>query len=230
MTFVKEKVDSAKQAAAEKAAGLIESGMLVGLGTGSTATFFISALANRCRNGLKILCIATSNQSAEQAKREGLSLYSIDEIESIDITVDGVDEIDPKKRMIKGAGGALVREKIIASSSTEMVVIADETKLVENLGRTPLPIEIIPFACNATIYKLKKLGYFGQLRTKGHSFYVTDNGNYIYDLLLETPIADVEELNAQILAIPGVVDTGFFFNLAGRIVVGYFNGTTKIIE
>ena len=230
MSSEQPKAELAKKAAAKRAAELIESGMLVGLGTGSTAAFFISFLAKRYREGLNISCIATSTQSAEQAKKEGLPLYSIDDMQSIDITVDGADEIDSQKRMIKGAGGALVREKIIASSSREMIVIVDERKVVKQLGGIPLPVEIIPFAHKATISKLEALGYSGKLRMGlSGTVYTTDNNNYIYDIPLKSSHHSLEEMDFMIQSIPGVVDTGFFFNLAGRVIVGYFDGQTKII-
>ncbi len=221
----KKPIDSIKKAIGEKAADLIEDGMHVGLGTGSTAFYFIERLIHRCQEGLKIQAAASSVQSLAQAKKGNIPLLDINQITSLDITVDGADEIDPQKRMIKGAGGALVREKIIASMSREMIVIVDESKCVHQLGKCKLPIEIIPFAHMATLHKIEKLGYPGTFRKKAdHSLYITDNGNYIVDIPFKQPLTHPEEVHETLLHLQGVVDTGFFFNLAGRIIVGFFDG------
>ena len=208
---------------------LSKDGMLVGLGTGSTASFFIDNLIERCKQGLKITAVATSIKSQDLAREGGIHLVNTDEITSIDLTVDGADEIDNQKRMIKGGGGALVREKILASISKEMIVIVDTHKVVDRLGAFPLPVEIIPFAYKSTIEKLEKLGVKGALRMDGHEFpYVSDNGNYIFDIKFTKPLEDPESVDRQIRGIVGVVDTGFFFNLAGRVVIGHSNGKVEI--
>ena len=221
--------DAGKRAAGRAAAELIHEGMLVGLGTGSTAFYFIERLVERCREGLKIKAVASSKTTYELAKKGKIPLIDIELITTLDITIDGADEIDPKKRLIKGGGGALLREKIVASMSREMVVIVDETKLVPHLGRHPLPVEIVPFAYKATLYKLDKLGYKGLLRTdeKG-ALYVTENHNYIFDLQFGSPCADPEKEHEKIRNTPGVVDTGFFFHLAGRVIIGFNDGKTII--
>lgn len=203
--------------------------MKVGLGTGSTAFYFIERLIQRAKEGLQIRAIASSKRSAEQAERGGIPLLDFNSITSLDLTVDGADEIDPSKRMIKGGGGALVREKIVASMSKEMVVIVDETKCVPALGKRALPVEILPFAHKATELHLNKCGYKGKWRlSPDNSLYVTDNGNYIldihFDALRDTPEADHE----TICKIPGVVDTGFFFHLAGRVIIGFSDGQVVI--
>ena len=152
-------------------------------------------------------------------------------IDALDLTVDGADEIDPQKRLIKGAGGALVREKIIASMSKEMVVIVDESKLVEKLGLHPLPVEIIPFGAKATQRHIQEIGLSGSLRKKDSEIpYLTDNQNWIYDVHFSSPIEDPEGLQQALLSIPGVVDTGFFFHLAKRCVIGKQDGTTTILN
>ena len=221
--------EAGKRAAGRAAAELIHEGMLVGLGTGSTAFYFIERLIERCREGLKIKAVASSKASYEQAKKGKIPLIDIELVTNLDITIDGADEVDPKKRLIKGGGGALVREKIVASMSREMVVIVDETKLVPHLGRHPLPVEIVPFAYKATLYKLEKLGYKGILRTnnQGH-LYVTENHNYIFDLKFDTPCQQPEQEQEKIRNVPGVVDTGFFFHLAGRVLIGFNDGKTII--
>lgn len=221
--------DAAKIAAGKAAADLIADGMVVGLGTGSTAMRFIESLIERCHQGLKIIAVATSIKSLEQAKAGGIPIADINSITSIAITVDGADEIDPTKRMIKGGGGALLREKIIANMSKEMVVVVDENKLVKRLGACPLPVEVVPFAITATIDKINQLGYNGTMRCRSDATpYITDNGNYIYDIHFRELRLHPEEDHNKIRSIPGVVDTGFFFHLAGRVIVGHADGKVEI--
>ncbi len=221
--------DSIKKAVGYRAAELIENGMLVGLGTGSTVHYFIERLIEKCKAGLKIQAIASSNQSFKQAKQGGIPLLDIDKTVSLDITVDGADEIDPEKRMIKGGGGALVREKIMAAMSREMIVIVDEEKLVRALGRRKLPVEIIPFAKNSTLHHIEKAGYRGVFRkTAEGSTYVTDNGNFIVDIQFDAPREKPELDHEALIHVPGVVDTGFFFNFAGRVIVGFADGQVVI--
>jgi len=221
--------EAIKKAAGRAAAEFIKDGMHVGLGTGSTAFYFIARLIERVHEGLKIRAAASSLRSLKQAQEGGVPLLDINAISSLDITVDGADEIDPQKRMIKGGGGAMVREKIVASMSKELVIIVDESKLVSKLGKCKLPVEVIPFAFQATLHKMQKLGYQGAFRlNQNNSLYVTDNGNYIVDIhfphLCEHPELDHEAL----IHLPGVVDTGFFFNLAGRVVVGFADGQVAV--
>lgn len=219
----------AKKAAGQAAAELIREGMLVGLGTGSTAAFFIESLGKRCQAGLKISAIATSQQSARQAELLGISMLDPEIIASLDITVDGADEIDHDKNMIKGGGGALLREKLLAQASKEMVIIIDETKLVEHLGTCPLPIEIVPFVYHTTLHRLEKLGYHGVLRlNRGGKPFVTDNGNYIFDIQYSNPILNPQEEQERLKSITGVVETGLFFHLAKRVVIGYEDGFAKV--
>jgi len=222
-------LEIAKKVAGEKAADLVQNGMVVGLGTGTTATYFIHSLIQRCHQGLEIRAVASSHRSFELAKAGGIPLIDINTIHTIDLTVDGADEIDPQKRMIKGGGGALLREKIVAYMSREMIVIVDETKIVNRLGKCKLPVEIIPFGHIATIYKLKQFGYHGELRSlPNHDPYVTDNGNFIYDIQLDPIPSNPLEDHERILQIPGVVETGFFFNLAGRVIIGFLDGQVVI--
>lgn len=220
----------AKSAAGKAAADLIHSDMIVGLGTGSTAAFFIESLAQRCREGLKIKAVASSKKSYEQALMLQIPLVDINTLSQIDIDVDGADEIDSQKRMIKGGGGALLREKIIACMSKEMIVLIDAKKQVDYLGAYPLPVEIIPFAHLATQHHLQQQGLFGNMRmTKDNKLYVTDNGNYIYDIQLKHPCKNPEEIDTKIRSIPGVVETGFFFGLAKKIIIGFNDGKINII-
>jgi ribose 5-phosphate isomerase A len=218
-----------KAAAAKTAVEYIQPGMRVGLGTGSTAAYFIDFLGKKCQEGLLIEAVCSSIRSQEQAQKLGIPLQDIEKVTSLDITVDGADEVDSKKQLIKGGGGALLREKIVASMSKSMIVIVDESKIVDHLGLFPLPIEIVPFGYRATIAKLNDLGYIGHLRiTKNHEIYQTDNGNYIYDIHLEFPCLNPEKENRIIRSVVGVIETGFFLNLASQIIVGYPDGQVEI--
>lgn len=222
-------IQVAKKAAGEAAANLIEDGMLVGLGTGSTAAFFIEALAQRCREGLNIKALASSQQSQRQAQAKGITLLDNQEVTSLDITVDGADEIDHSHSMIKGGGGALLREKILAYSSREMVVIVDDSKLVTHLGGFPVPVEIAPFAYRTTIERIAGKGYKGGLRlNRDETIFITDNGNYIFDIHFNKPIMAPEHEHEILTHIVGVLETGFFFRIARRMVVGFSDGFAEI--
>jgi ribose 5-phosphate isomerase A len=220
----------AKKAAGTAATDLIKDGMLVGLGTGSTASFFIEALGKKCREeGLQITAVATSLQSMRQANSVGIPMVDSDSVTTLDITVDGADEIDAHKNMIKGGGGALLKEKILAKSSHEMVVIVDETKLVENLGVFPVPVEIATFAYQTTLTRLNDYGYRATMRlNRDQSLYVTDSGHYIADIQFNSPILDPMFENNRLKEIVGVLETGLFFDIAGRVIVGYEDGFAKI--
>lgn len=222
--------DIAKEAAAHAAAELVQDDMMIGLGTGSTAKFLIQKLIERHREGLRFQAVASSERSAIQAAEGGIKLYNLDAVISLDLTIDGADEIDLKKQMIKGGGGALLREKILASISKEMVVIVDETKVVKQLGAFPLPLEVSPFAANATLNSIKKLGYNGAFRyTSEGKHYITDNGNYIVDIKYPHLCQHPEKDNEKFLNIPGVLGTGFFLNMAGRVFVGHNNGAVSTL-
>lgn len=218
----------AKIAAAHAAAALIQPGMRVGLGSGSTSSLFIEALGQRCRDGLAIQAIASSDDSLELARKARIPIVDPPSFTALDVTVDGADEIDPEKRMIKGGGGALMREKIIASMSQEMIVIADSSKCVEALGAFPLAVELIPFCYQATVARLSQIGYHGAMREKKDALFVTDNGNYIYDVRLAYPCRTPEEDHRKIKAVTGVVETGFFIGLAGRVIIGFPDGRVEI--
>lgn len=217
-----------KKAIGEKAASLVGEGMLLGLGTGTTATYFIESLIARCKQGLNISVVTSSLRSLEQAKRGGIPIKNMDEVETIDLTIDGADEIDPQGRMIKGGGGALVREKILATSSKEMIIIVDESKLVHQLGKFGLPVEILPFGYRATLAKIHALGYKGALRMLSNEKpYVSDNGNFIYDIHTPPLFMTPEQTHTQLIMIAGVVETGFFFQLPTRVLVGYRDGRVE---
>ena len=220
--------EDAKRAAGEKGATFIENGMIVGLGTGTTAAYFIEALIQR---RLQIQAVASSRHSADLAKKGGIPVLDINAVPRIDLTVDGADEIDSKKRMIKGGGGAHVREKILACASGEMIVIVDESKVVSSIGRAKLPVEILYYGSPATRMRIEEKGYEGRWRmSPDGTLFLTENGNLIFDIHFSSPPSHPEHVQEQLIHIPGVIDTGFFFNIAGRVIVGYSNGTTKIIN
>jgi ribose 5-phosphate isomerase A len=222
-------ITKAKQAAGHAAANLIQEGMLVGLGSGSTASYFIQSLGERCKKGLKISAVATSYHSMREAQAAGIVLENDQAISVLDLTVDGADEIDNHKNMIKGGGGALLREKILAYSSREMIVIIDESKLVNHLGSFPVPIEIAPFAYRTTLLRLESKGYQGKLRlTRDNKIYLTDNGNYIFDIEFKHSILDPQIEHERLSCLIGVLETGLFFQVAGRVVIGYPDGCVKI--
>ncbi|WP_419886750.1 ribose-5-phosphate isomerase RpiA [Paenibacillus sp. B-A-8] len=219
-----------KQLAAEKAVEYVEDGMKVGLGTGSTAYWAIRKLGERVSEGLKITAVATSRASEEQARELGIPLVAFGDIDSLDLTIDGADELDNSLQLIKGGGGALLREKIVASNSTRMIVIADEGKVVSTLGKFPLPVEIVPFAWEWTVAELAKLGCQPELRRNGEELYKTDNGNYIADCRFVEEIESAPKLALTIQSIPGVVDHGLFIGIAAMAIVGKHDGSIEIIE
>ncbi len=208
--------DALKAAAAAEALKLVDPGMRLGLGTGSTAKQFVDLLGARVKAGLDVVCVATSLQTETQAKALGIRVVTLDEEPELDLTVDGADEIDAELRLIKGGGGALLREKIVAAASDRMVVIADTSKKVVTLGRFPLPIEVVKFGLKATTNMIEALaaevGCKGdiQLRTsKNGTPFVTDNGNFILDCAFGR-IAEPDELAEVLSLVPGVVETGLF--------------------
>lgn len=222
-------IDDQKKSAAEQAAALIEDGMVVGLGTGSTAAFFIEALGARVRAGLSIVCIPTSERSAGHARHTGLPLVSFASNPVIDITVDGADEIKRDTLdLVKGLGGALLREKIVASASKRLVIIADESKLVDWLGtRAPVPVEVTRFGWEITRERLRATGAEITVRqTESGEPFVTDGGNFILDARYDA-IADAAALNRQIREIVGVVETGLFVHMAEMALVASGNSVTR---
>lgn len=219
--------EGAKKAAGDEASRLVQSGMVVGLGTGSTAKYFIEALAKRIKEGLSVKCAATSIETEQLATRLGLTLIPIESAVHFDLDVDGADQIDANKNMIKGGGGALLREKIFAHSCTEMIVLIDKTKQTKHLGNIPLPVEILPFGYNLTIASIEKLGVTGSIRKKEGSFFITDNANYIFDIELKAGV-DIKTLNTNLLNIPGLLETGLFIGYAGRVILGNEDGSCLI--
>jgi ribose 5-phosphate isomerase A len=212
--------ENEKEAAGRAAAELVRDGDVVGLGTGSTAYFAVIALGERVKAGLKIVGIPTSVQTADLARAVGIPLTTLDEHPEIDITIDGADEVDPKLNLIKGGGGALLREKVVASASRKMVVVADSGKIVPVLGKFALPVEVIAFARAVVGKKIVALGATPKLRTRPDGGpYLTDNGNQILDCSFGQ-IADVWALALALSNIPGIVEHGLFVGLAKLALVG----------
>jgi ribose 5-phosphate isomerase A len=209
-------VESQKRAAAERAVDLVRPGTIVGLGTGSTARYFIDALAQRVREGLTVQAVATSAESRAQAESAGIPITErIDG--GLDLAVDGADEIDPAVNCIKGRGGALLREKIVAHASRRFILVADESKLVGRLGRGPVPIEVLPFLWEATSRSIESLGGRPALRMAAGEPARTDNGN----LVLDTSFGVVDAgLGIALHGIPGVIEHGLFFGMASAAIIG----------
>jgi ribose 5-phosphate isomerase A len=209
-----------KEAAGRAAAELVRNGDVVGLGTGSTAYFTVVALGQRVRAGLKIIGIPTSVHTGDLARAIGIQLTTLDEHPEIDITIDGADELDPQLQLIKGGGGALTREKVIATASKKMVVVADSSKVVPVLGKFPLPVEVIAFARTVVERKISWLGGSPKLRLRADgSPFITDNGNQILDCSFGQ-IADPPALALTLSDTPGIVEHGLFIGLAKVALVG----------
>jgi ribose 5-phosphate isomerase A len=217
-----------KEAAGRAAAKLVCDGDIVGLGTGSTAYFAVVALGERVKAGLKITGIPTSIQTADLARTLGIPLTTLDEHPEIDITIDGADEVDPKLNLIKGGGGALLREKVVASVTKKMVVVADSGKIVAALGKFPLPVEFISFARTVVEKKIVALGATPKLRTKSDGTpFLTNNGNQILDCSFGA-IADPPALARELNGMPGVVEHGLFIGLAKVALVGRGDGVEEL--
>ncbi|MDR1954339.1 MAG: ribose-5-phosphate isomerase RpiA [Candidatus Methanoplasma sp.] len=209
----------------------VKDGMTVGLGTGSTSEYAVRRIGELAGKGLKLKCVATSQRTADLAQRLGLELYDINDVDHIDVTIDGADEVDPQKQLIKGLGGALLREKIVAAASLTEVIIVDESKLVDKLGvRTPLPVEVIPYGHTKAAYALERQGCKATLRTTpGNIAFRTDAGNYIYDCMFG-PIDNPFFLETRLNIIPGVVDNGLFLNTADVVLISHPDGTVTKME
>jgi ribose 5-phosphate isomerase A len=208
----------------------VSDGMTVGLGTGSTAEYAVKRVGELVNKGWKLKCVATSERTAALAESVGVNIYDLNDIERIDVTIDGADEVDPNRQLIKGLGGALLREKIVAAASLKVVIIVDSSKLVDKLGvRTPLPVEVVPFGHTKTAYALERQGCKATLRTAGGRPFVTDAGNYIYDCKFES-IDNLFFLESRIDVIPGVVENGLFLNTADVVLVSHPDGRVTNVE
>ncbi|MEP3427572.1 MAG: ribose-5-phosphate isomerase RpiA [Roseibium sp.] len=226
--------DNYKQLAAERAAEDVKSGMKLGIGTGSTAEFFVHALAKRVKGGLDVVGVPTSERTKELAENLGIRLSTLDAMPKLDLTVDGADEFDPCLNLIKGGGGALLREKIVASASDQMIVIADSSKNVDDLGKFPLPIEVVPFGLEVTRIAILEilsdldLPHSLKLRGGAEQPYLTDGGHYILDANLDK-IRSPQLLADRLVAVPGVVEHGLFLKLATKAYVAGEDGVKTIL-
>jgi ribose 5-phosphate isomerase A len=219
--------DEAKQLVAKRAVEFVEDGMAVGLGTGTTATMFIRELALRVQQGLTIRCVASSDASHDLGLSLGMDVTTLDQLPELDLYVDGADEVGPGLALIKGGGGALLREKIVASAAKEFLVVVDSTKLVERLGKFPLPVEVIKMALPIVEPRLTELGLNPtQRKAKSGGPYLTDEGNYILDCACGV-IDDPEVVAAEIRGIVGVVEHGLFLGMATLALVAREDGVTE---
>jgi ribose 5-phosphate isomerase len=211
--------DQEKEAAARASLNFVKDGEVVGLGTGSTAAYFIKLLGEQVKKGLRIRGIPTSVRSRELAMSLGIPLTTLDECQEIAVTVDGADEVDPKLRLIKGGGGALLREKIVASATKQMVVVGDASKQVQRLGKFPLPVEVIKFAQALVAKRISAMGAVVKLRTNEEGkTYLTDEGNYILDCCFGE-ILDPDGLARELNGMPGVVEHGLFIDMASVVLL-----------
>ena len=224
----KNKQNLEKKLAAEKAAEFVKDGMIVGIGTGSTVFYAIKKLGELVQNGLNISAVSTSDSTTKLAGAEGIRLINLDKAVRPDINIDGADEADRNFNGIKGGGGALLFEKIVALSSVKNIWILDSSKNVEQLGKFPLPVEVIPFGYKRVLNIFKEMKYYPELRIKNNNPYLTDSGNYILDLHLEK-IEDAGILDKEIKLITGVVETGLFINIADVIITGK-NNSVEILR
>jgi ribose 5-phosphate isomerase A len=219
----------AKKIAAEKAAGYVENEMIVGLGTGSTVFHAIHKLGEMVQQGLQIRTVSSSVQSEKIAKELNIPSVDFADIDHIDLYIDGADEVDENHNLIKGGGGALLREKILAFNSLRYIVVVDESKLVDSLGQFPLPVEVVPFALPLTLSHIRLLGAEVVIRQKDGKDFVTDNGNLIADCKFGS-ITEPVLLNQKLHEIPGVVETGLFLrSLVSEVIAGYEDGTVRVI-
>ncbi|SCZ53491.1 ribose-5-phosphate isomerase [Epibacterium ulvae] len=234
MTLDLPPIDIAKYVAAKRAADMVEDGMKVGLGTGSTAAWLVRCLAERVQEGLAIKGVPTSQRTARLAQEAGIELITLEEARWLDITIDGADEFDGELNLIKGGGGAHLQEKIVATASDLMVVIADVGKAVDALGAFPLPVEVLQFGWRTTQMLIEEmlvstdvLGRSASLRMGGQTPFVTDEGNYVLDLHLHR-IGHARQLTLMLNQIPGVVENGLFIDICDRVVIGHGDGRVVV--
>lgn len=228
-------IDKAKYAAAKKASEYVEDGMRLGLGTGSTAAWMVRCVGEMVREqGMRIKGVPTSTRTAELAREVGIEVISLDEARWLDLTIDGADEFDGELSLIKGGGGALLQEKIVATASDQMIIIADAAKEVETLGAFPLPIEVIPFGWQTSkalveeiLVSMDVLGQQASMRMDGDAPYVTDEGNHILDLHLKR-IGKPRELAMVLNQVPGVVENGLFIDICDKVVIGFGDGRVEV--
>ncbi len=217
-----------KRIAGIKATEYIQDNMVLGLGTGTPAYYMIEKVGELVKQGFKIKAVATSHSTANLANKLEIPLLSLDEVDRIDLAIDGVDEIDGQFNAIKGGGGALFREKIVANLADKVIWIMDSGKLVDSIGAFPLPVEILPYGCNHIVNKLEAFNLNPVLRVIDNSPFVTDNHNYIVDLHLGKGF-DIQNVNEKLKNITGVLETGFFLNTCDKIIIGMGDGV-RVLE
>ncbi|QBY01627.1 ribose-5-phosphate isomerase RpiA [Rhodophyticola sp. CCM32] len=235
MTAELSPIDRAKFVAAKRAVEYVEDGMRVGLGTGSTAAWMVRCLGEMVReDGIMVTGVATSARTADLARQVGVPIKTLEEVKWLDLTIDGADEYDPNLNLIKGGGGALLQEKIVATASDQMIVIADPSKQVDMLGTFPLPVEVIPFGWQTTkalieelLSNVDVLGRSTSLRLNVDEPFRTDEGNYVLDLHLRR-IANAQQLSLILNQIPGVVENGLFLDICDILVIGSGDGTVEV--
>lgn len=215
-----------KELAGTHAAHYAKPGMLLGLGTGSTVYFTLLELGRMVREGLEITGVATSERTVEICKQEGIPLVEVHEVDALDVCMDGADEVNPQFDLIKGGGGALFREKRIASLAKERIIIVDESKMVQTLGAFPLPVEVVPFGWQHAYAEIQSVQGNPQLRMQKDKAYLTDNGNYILDCHFGK-IGEPQSLDQQLKAMIGVVETGLFIQMTERVIIGKKDGTIQ---
>ncbi len=220
--------DSLKYRAAVAALDEVRAGMTLGLGTGSTVTHYIRELGRRVGEGLEVRAVATSLRSEALAREVGVPIVTFADVASLDLTVDGADEVSPQLDLTKGLGGALVREKVVARASERFVIVVDDSKIVDRLGtRSPIPVEVVPFASDVVSRRLRAIGGEPRLRRVDGEPFVSDNGNHVVDWRVE-PIDDPAALERDLKGITGVVDSGLFTNMADRVIVAGASGVRSL--
>lgn len=219
-----------KQKLGIEAAKLVQNDSIVGLGSGTTAKYFLKSLGERVRAGLNCRAVPTSKEIQNLATNEGMKIAELNEVQYIDLTIDGADEIDPSLQLIKGGGGALLQEKMVAAASKQLMILADDSKLVQVLGAFPLPVEVVPYGWKQVqIHIQNSYGIEAKLRERDSKTFVTDHGHYILDCFFRQ-IADPGIVNNKLNQIPGVVETGLFVNMASGALIGYPDGSLRTIS
>lgn len=213
-----EQAEIMKKRAGEKAAEFVKEGMLLGLGSGSTVYYTLKKLGERVAEGLNIKGIPSSRRTEKWANEFGIPLTTFAEVQQLDLAIDGANEVDQHFNLIKGGGGSLVREKIVNTSSKEVIIVTDPSKMVSELGKFPLPVEVVPFGWEVTAERIEELGGSPKLRMKENEAFISDNGNYILDCKFDS-ILHPEELHHNLKALLGVVETGLFFNMVDTVIV-----------
>lgn len=218
-----------KQIAGEAAVQYIEDGMIIGLGSGSTVYWAIKRIGELVAKGLRVTGVPTSLKTEKLAEAYSIPLFSFKDVTNIDITIDGADEVDPNLNLIKGGGGSLVREKIVASASKALIIVVDDSKMVSKLGKFPLPVEVTPFGFESTLKKINALGCDAIPRMRDNQLLVTDNNNFIADCHFQS-IAFPAALSVALNKIPGVVENGLFCDMADKIIIGTEHDGTETFE